>query len=365
MIFDITNFKITEEMALEFFKTFIPHFSFNTIYFFATFVLVYFAHRIFTNRFVKLDGKGVVTKELLHKAFKPIYILIGLLYIISIVTIACKIYPDSITSKNILINVDKIKNILITLILSISAMRFIKGAHKNYLTNVPSINIEQEQTKVMDPSKADIIAKMLSIITLAVATFSIMHSCGISLAAIGAIGGFSGLMLGFATKDLFSNFFGLFSIYMDRPFAVGDKINITDKNIKGVIEEIGLRITTIRTDDHTSIYLPNSIFNTSIIENLSRITNKVFKHEVIVTHKHNIPEVEKIAENIKESIIKMEKGKIIAKPRIDIFNINDKTLSIRFTINTQNLNDIDFNTNNTEILKIIFNEFNNANFEIV
>jgi len=63
-------------------------------------------------------------------------------------------------------------------------------------------------------------------------------------------------------------------IYMDRPFAVGDWIRSPDRNIEGTVEQIGWRLTQIRTFDQRPLYVPNSVFATISLENPSRMRNR-------------------------------------------------------------------------------------------
>ena len=55
--------------------------------------------------------------------------------------------------------------------------------------------------------------------------------------------GIGGIAVGFAAKDLFANLLGGLTIYLDRPFTVGEWIRSPDKNIEGTVEQIGWRNT--------------------------------------------------------------------------------------------------------------------------
>jgi MscS family membrane protein len=78
----------------------------------------------------------------------------------------------------------------------------------------------------------------------------------------------------FAGKDLFGNYLGALTIYLDKPFKVGDWIYLPEKNIEGVVEKIGLRVTQIRTFEKRPIYVPNASFATDPIENASRMSHR-------------------------------------------------------------------------------------------
>jgi len=87
-------------------------------------------------------------------------------------------------------------------------------------------------------------------------------------------------------------------IYMDRPFKVGDWIRSPDKEIEGTVEEIGWRLTRIRTFDMRPLYVPNSTFANIAVENPSRMTNRRI-YETIGVRYDDAAQVEAIVAGIK------------------------------------------------------------------
>jgi MscS family membrane protein len=102
----------------------------------------------------------------------------------------------------------------------------------------------------------------------------ILQSVGISVTGLLAFGGIGGIAVGFAARDLLANFLGGLSIYLDRPFTVGDWIRSPDREIEGTVEHIGWRMTRIRTFDQRPLYVPNAIFASVALENPSRMRNR-------------------------------------------------------------------------------------------
>ena len=80
--------------------------------------------------------------------------------------------------------------------------------------------------------------------------------------------------MGFAARDLLANLLGSLSIFLDRPFAVGDWIRSPDREIEGTVEDVGWRVTRIRTFDQRPLYVPNAVFSTVALENPSRMLNR-------------------------------------------------------------------------------------------
>ncbi|MCJ8337975.1 MAG: mechanosensitive ion channel family protein [Pseudomonadales bacterium] len=126
----------------------------------------------------------------------------------------------------------------------------------------------------MDHTTVSAFAKLLRLSIIITVSLVVLQSLGYSISGVLAFGGIGGIAVGFAAKDLLANFFGGLMIYMDRPFKVGDWIRSPDKNIEGVVEDIGWRLTRIRTFDKRPLYVPNATFASISVENPSRMSNR-------------------------------------------------------------------------------------------
>ncbi len=132
----------------------------------------------------------------------------------------------------------------------------------------------EDTGEAYDRTTMDAVAKLLRLSVMIVAILVILQTLGVSVAGVLAFGGIGGLAIGFAAKDVLANFFGGLMIYLDRPFAVGDWIRSPDREIEGDVEQIGWRLTRIRTFDKRPLYVPNAIFTTISVENPSRMLNR-------------------------------------------------------------------------------------------
>lgn len=164
----------------------------------------------------------------------------------------------------------EVRHVAIIAIVVMFALRLIRGVEEN-LTD-PSRAI-----KPVDQTTAKAIGKLLRLAVLITATLVGMQTLGFSISGVVAAGGVSGIAIGFAAKDLLANFFGALMIYWDKPFKEGDWIRSPDKEIEGTVEEIGWRLTRIRTFDKRPLYVPNSVFNNIAVENPSRMQNRRIK----------------------------------------------------------------------------------------
>ncbi len=144
-----------------------------------------------------------------------------------------------------------------------------------FITHMEQHLVDPQSTpKPMDRTTAQAVGKLLRLSVIITAVLIIMQSLGYSVSGVLAFGGIGGVAIGFASKDLLSNFFGGLMIYMDKPFAVGDWVRSPDRQIEGTVEDIGWRLTRIRTFDKRPLYIPNSMFASIVVENPSRMTHR-------------------------------------------------------------------------------------------
>ncbi len=139
--------------------------------------------------------------------------------------------------------------------------------------------VQKKKTR-FDRTTVFTLAKLVRLFIVLLAVLMAMQALGIGISAIIAFGGIGTAAIAFSSKDLLSNFFGGLIIFLDKPFSVGDWIRSPDRNIEGTVEDIGWRLTVIRTFDKRPLYVPNSVFNTILVENPQRMTNRRIRAEI-------------------------------------------------------------------------------------
>ena len=149
----------------------------------------------------------------------------------------------------------------------------------------------------------EIVIRILKILVVTITALIIMQEIGLSISGLLAFGGVGGLIVGLAAKDLLSNFFGGMMIFFDRPFRVGEFIKSPDRNIEGVVEKIGWRLTVVRTFSKNVLYIPNTAFSSIIVENATRMSNRRINETIGIRYddlnkmKDIIQDVNNILEN--------------------------------------------------------------------
>ncbi|MCH9609838.1 MAG: hypothetical protein S4CHLAM45_02000 [Chlamydiales bacterium] len=156
--------------------------------------------------------------------------------------------------------------------------------------------------KKSDRATAKTISQVLRASVLITSSLVALQSLGFSISGVLAFGGIGGIAIGFAAKDMLANFFGAIMIFWDRPFKVGDWVRSEDKEIEGYVEEIGWRLTKIRSFEKRPIYLPNSIFSTISVTNVTRMTHRRIK-EVIGVRYEDAHKVSLITAEIEKMLV--------------------------------------------------------------
>lgn len=109
-----------------------------------------------------------------------------------------------------------------------------------------------------------------------------------------ASAGVASVVIAFAAKDTFANFFGGISVFMDKPYKIGDYINL-DTGERGEVVNIGMRSTRIQTRDDIMITIPNSIIaNSKVVNESQPVANFRARIPIGVAYGTDADKVEKI-----------------------------------------------------------------------
>lgn len=117
--------------------------------------------------------------------------------------------------------------------------------------------------------------RLLKAVIFVLGIFAVLSSLGFNMSTALAGLGIGGLAIGFGAQKTIENLFGGVSVLGDEVFRVGDVCRFGDRT--GVVEDIGLRSTRIRTEERTLVAIPNGTVATINLENLSRRDKILFK----------------------------------------------------------------------------------------
>lgn len=113
-----------------------------------------------------------------------------------------------------------------------------------------------------------LIGKLLKAGICVVVLLTVLPKFGMDITALLGSVSVLGLALGLAAQDTVANLFGAVAVFMDKPFRIGDRIQVA--GIEGTVEEMGLRATTVRSLEGFLITIPNKTVGNTTVINVSR-----------------------------------------------------------------------------------------------
>ena len=152
--------------------------------------------------------------------------------------------------------------VIIALLVGWLLSRLFDALYKEYM-----IPLAEKTENDLDDQLMPIISKGVKLIIWLMAIIIGLNNAGYDVAALIAGLGIGGLALAMAAKDTVSNIFGGFTIFADQPFKINDRIKIAGYD--GVVTEIGVRSTRLKTLEGRIVTMPNSKFADAPVENIS------------------------------------------------------------------------------------------------
>jgi small-conductance mechanosensitive channel len=169
---------------------------------------------------------------------------------------------------------EKIFHALLVVFLAIPAKNFLVIAI-GYLQNTIAHRTENK----IDDIIFELLARFSGFIILATAIIIALDLLGVNVVPFIAGAGVAGVAIGFAAKDTLSNLIAGVLLIIDRPFEVGDRIEVWSAPVGsatwGDVIDIGLRATKIKTTDNIVIIIPNNEIMLRDIINYTTITEKI------------------------------------------------------------------------------------------
>jgi MscS family membrane protein len=191
-----------------------------------------------------------------------------------------------ILSENVALYSHKIFYVLITFDISWLSVRLIDALLIEYLQPL----VEKSES-TLDDQLFPIVRKVIKFTLWSIAVIVGLNNAGYDVGALIAGLGLGGLAFAMAAKDSIANLFGGFTVFLDKPFKVTDRIQI-DK-FDGTVIEIGIRSTRLKTLEGRIVTIPNARFASEAIINVSLEPALKVVQNLLLTY--NTP-VEKISE---------------------------------------------------------------------
>jgi len=193
--------------------------------------------------------------------------------------------------------------------------------------------IDKTKTKV-DDVIFNLINKFSGAIIYATAVVLALDILGVNVMPFIAGAGVAGIAIGFAAKDTLSNLIAGVLLIIDRPFEVGDRIEVwsapAGSATWGDVIDIGLRATKIKTTDNIVIIIPNNeIMKRDIVNYTIISTNIRVRINIGIAYDANIEKAKELILNVAESVSWISKT---PAPKVVVRNFGESSVDLQLRV---------------------------------
>lgn len=163
----------------------------------------------------------------------------------------------------------------------ISVIEFAVGLANSFTAKtILGKKLRKSLSQKMDDTVFEFVLKITRVFIYVIAIFLVLAILEINLTGLIAGLGLGGVIITLAAQDTAKNLFGGLVIFIDKPFVVGDWIEM-DK-YEGTIEDITFRTTRIRTFENALVNIPNAIIADASVTNWSKMEKRRYKTNLCV-----------------------------------------------------------------------------------
>lgn len=189
---------------------------------------------------------------------------------------------------------------------------------------------------VQGKSENQIIPFMIEVLKIVVVTIGVFLILGtvfnLNVGSLIAGLGIGGLAIALAAKETLENLIGSFTIFLDKPFAVGDFVKVAD--VTGVVEKIGFRSTRLRTLEQSCVTVPNKKMVDAELENLSLKTQQRVKFTLSLRYDTSSEQIKYIMEDIRNLLNNHSMCGADSVVRLTGFGVSAYEIMIIYLVNT-------------------------------
>ena len=161
--------------------------------------------------------------------------------------------------------------------------------------------LKDKMNPEVEDSMLKFILKSIRVLVYVVAGFMIITDLGFNLNGLVAGLGIGSVVITLAAQDTAKNLFGGLVIFLDKPFVVGDWIEV-DK-YEGTVEDITFRSTRVRTFENSVVNIPNAVIANDSIINWSRMEKRRNKVNLCLDLDTPLEKVQIVQKRIKELLV--------------------------------------------------------------
>jgi small-conductance mechanosensitive channel len=175
----------------------------------------------------------------------------------------------------------------------------------------------------VDPEQLAIILKVVSYGILILALLVVLPTLGLRLSGVLVAGGVAGVAIGFASQSILGNLISGIFLIIERPIKIGNSVNI--EGTVGIVEDIRIMSTTLRTFDGFYVRIPNQkVFTTNITNYVANVARR-FEYGVGIRY---TDDAERAIKVIKEVIRGEPMALMRPEPLVFVDTLGDSSVNI-------------------------------------
>ena len=195
--------------------------------------------------------------------------------------------------------------------------------------------MKKTSKRELDDATIEFILKIVRVLIYIIAIFVVLSLLKIDLTGLIAGLGIGGVIVTLAAQDTAKNLFGGLVIFLDKPFNVGDWVQMDA--YEGTIEDITFRTTRIRTFENSLLNVPNSIISNASVINWSKMQTRRYKANLRIDFNTSIEKLERVKARIEEML--KERESIVDDATIIRYdNINENGINMLIYTYTDSIN---------------------------
>ncbi len=179
------------------------------------------------------------------------------------------------------------------------------------------------------------IETFLKILIWSIAFIILLDNLGVQISALLAGLGIGGIAIALASQNILGDLFSYFIIFFDRPFEIGDFLNID--NFLGTIENIGIKTTRIRSLGGEEIIFSNTDLVNSRLRNFKRMRKRRVLFNFGVTYQTPLQQLKEIPD-IVSSIFQQINGATLDRVHFSSFGDFSLTFEVVYYVNSRDYN---------------------------
>lgn len=196
---------------------------------------------------------------------------------------------------------DEVMNVAYKAFVIISTLAFARGLAEGFTARSSLYKKVQEKTnKNVEGSMLDFVFKIIRVVIYIVAGFIVITVLGVNLNGLITGFGIGGVIVTLAAQDTAKNLFGGLIIFMDKPFVVGDWIQMD--TFEGTVEDITFRSTRVRTFENALLNIPNSIISNASIINWSKMEKRRYRMNLCIELDTPLDKLEKFKTKVQDML---------------------------------------------------------------